>query len=149
MSANTRIENEVRTALQADPRIKHPELIAVSADEIGAVVLRGAVESLPQRTAAVHDARKVDGVFEVIADHLRVHPPVGELRADDELCAAAMQRLTDDAAVRSTHIHVKVMHGWVTLSGYVRQESERAAAVEAVASLTGVLGVTDQIEVRQ
>jgi hypothetical protein len=40
MSINTRIHVDVRTALRQDPRIKHPELIAVSVDEIGTVVLR-------------------------------------------------------------------------------------------------------------
>jgi hypothetical protein len=47
MFTDTRIENAVRAALEGDPRIRHPELIAVSADEIGTVGLQGAVDSLP------------------------------------------------------------------------------------------------------
>jgi osmotically-inducible protein OsmY len=145
---DTRIEAEVRAALQSDIRIKHPELIAVSADEIGTVVLRGAVGSFHQRMAALHDARRVDGVFEVIGDDLRVHPPIGDRRGDAQLRAAALKQLTEDSRIRSNHIHVKVMHGQVTLTGYVRDESERAAAVDDIATLTGVLGVSDQIEIR-
>jgi hypothetical protein len=34
------------------------------------VVLRGAVETLPERLAAKHDARHVEGVFDVIVDDL-------------------------------------------------------------------------------
>jgi osmotically-inducible protein OsmY len=145
---NTRIENDVRAAFERDPRIKHPELIAVSVDEIGTVVLRGAVEGLPQRLAAAHDAREIDGVFEVIVDDLKVHPPVGERRADDEIRSAALQRLIADSRIRSTHIHAKVSHGWITLMGYVGQQSESDAAVEDIATLTGVAGVTNRIEVR-
>ncbi len=53
--------NEVKAALHGDPRIKDPELIAVSVDAIGTVDLRGSVTSLRQRRAAVHDARGVNG----------------------------------------------------------------------------------------
>lgn len=142
------MENEVRAALRSDPRIKHPDLIAVSVDEIGTAVLYGAVADLPQWLAAVRDARKTDGVFEVIADHLKVHPPVGDQRSDDELCAAAMQRVIDDPRVRSNQVRVKVSRGWATLAGYVGHESEREAAVEDVVNLTGVVGVNDKIGVR-
>ena len=148
MFTDTRIENDVRAAFERDPRIKHPELIAVSVDEIGTVVLRGAVESLPQRLAAAHDAGQIDGVFQVIVDDLKAHPPLGERRADDEIRSAALQRLIGDSRIRSDHIHAKVSHGWVTLTGYVRQQSESDAAVEDIATLTGVVGVTNRIEVR-
>jgi osmotically-inducible protein OsmY len=120
---DSRIENEVRAALHADPRVRHPELIAVSVDEISTVVLRGAVESLPQREAAVHDARQVDGAFVVVADELKVHLPVevhlpvAKRRADDEIAAAVMQQLVWDRRIRSTHLHVNVSQGWATVSG--------------------------------
>ncbi len=85
MVIDSRIEENVRAALQRDPHIKHPELIAVSADGIGTVVLRGAVGTFPERLTAVRDARHIKGVFEVIADDLRVHPPIGSRRTDDEI----------------------------------------------------------------
>jgi osmotically-inducible protein OsmY len=145
---NDRLEAAVRAALQRDSRIKHPELIAVSVDEIGTVVLRGAVATLPERSAAAHDARHVAGVFEVIVDDLKVHPPVAPRRGDDEIRVAALQRLSSDPRIRSRHIHVKVSHGHLTLTGYVREDSERAAAREDVASLPGVTEVTDRIDMR-
>jgi osmotically-inducible protein OsmY len=148
MFTDSRIENGVRAALERDPRIRHPELIAVSADEIGTVVLYGTVESRPQSLAARQDARQVEGVFGVVIDDLKVHPPMGARRADDAIRAPAQQRVILDSRIRSNHIHVKVAHGWVTLTGHVRDESERAAAVEDVTMLTGVLGVFDRIEVR-
>jgi osmotically-inducible protein OsmY len=83
MFPDPRIEEEVRATLRRDPRIKHPELIAVSVDEIGTVVLGGAVGTLPERLAAAHDARHVEGVFNVIVDDLRLRPPVGPRRSDD------------------------------------------------------------------
>jgi len=148
MFTDTRIENAVRAALERDPRIKHPQLIAVSADEIGTVVLHGVVESPPQRLAARQDARQVEGVFNVVIDELKVHPPLGLRRADDAIRAAAQRQVINDSRIHSNHVHVKVSRGWVTLTGYVRDESERAATVEDVTTLGGVLGVIDRIEVR-
>jgi osmotically-inducible protein OsmY len=145
---DTRIETSVRAALQKDPGVRHPELIAVSVDEIGTVVLSGAVQSFPERLAAAHDARQIDGVFEVIVDDLKVHPPLGSRRGDDEIRAAAMQEVIWDSSIRSNHIHVKVQRGRATLTGYARQQSEIDAAVEDIATLTGVVGVTNRIEVR-
>ena len=148
MLTNAHIEETVRAALDHDPRIKHPELIAVSVDEIGTVVLRGAVGTLPERLAAAHDARHVEGVFNVIVDDLRLRPPVGPRRSDDEVRAAALDTLTADPRIRSTHIHVKVSHGHLTLTGYAREQAESAAAAEDGANLHGVIEVTNRIEIR-
>ena len=148
MLRSSRIENDVRAALERDPLIEHPELITVSVDEIGTVVLGGAVGSFLQRLAVARDARQIEGVFDVIVDGLKVHPPVGPIRGDDEIRAAAMQQLSSDSRIRSDDIRVKVMDGHVTLKGYVGEESEHVAAAEDAASVTGVVGVTNQIEVR-
>jgi osmotically-inducible protein OsmY len=145
---DSRREEDVRASLRRDARIKHPELIAVSVDEIGTVVLHGAVGTLSERLAAAHDARDVKGVFEVVVDDLKVHPSFGRRRTDDEIRAAALQRLIWDARIRSTHLHVTVAHGHLTLTGYVRERSERDAAADDAATVAGVVGVTNRIEIR-
>ena len=148
MFTNSRREEDVRAALRRDARIKHPELISVSVDEIGTVVLRGAVGTLRERLAAAHDARGVEVVFQVVVDDLKLHPPVARRRTDDELRAAALRRLIGDARIRSTHIHVKVAHGHLMLTGYVREEAESDAAAEDAATVTGVDGITNRLEIR-
>lgn len=148
MRTDTQLENQVLDALKQDRRIRHPELIAVSVDAMGTVVLHGAAGSLPEKLAAVHDARQVEGTFQVVADDLKVHLPIGDRRADDEIRATAIQQVIGDSRIVSTHIHVDVSHGWVKLTGYVRHPAESDAAVEDVAGLTGVLGVSNDIEVR-
>lgn len=143
MLRNTQeIENDVRAALDRDPRITHPELIAISVDDIGTVDLRGAVDSPPQRRAAARDARQIGGVFEAVVDALEVHPPGTHDSADDQIRALALQRLSRDARIRAEHIHVSVSRGRVTLSGYVSRQSQGAAAAEDVAGLAGVMGVS-------
>ena len=140
------IEEDVRAALRGDVRIRNPHLIAVSVDAIDAVVLRGAVENLPERRAAVRDARGVDGVFDVV-DRLRIHPPVSGRLADDAIRAAALQELASDPRILERHIHVSVEDGWITLRGYVWHASQRGQAAADVAGLDGVAGVTNRIRV--
>ena len=84
----------------------------------------------------------------MIVDDLRVHPPIGPGRSDDEIRVAALDRLTADPRIRSTHIHVKVPHGHLTLTGYVRHEAESAVAAEDAAGVSGVTELTNRIEVR-
>jgi osmotically-inducible protein OsmY len=67
---NTQLEAAVQATLSLDPRIPDPVGIAVSGDG-GIVTLRGTVGSFKQRRAAVEDARKVEGVYEV-DDELQV-----------------------------------------------------------------------------
>lgn len=147
MFTNSELQSEVQAALQRDARMTHPERIAVYADKIGSVTLRGSVGSLAQRAVAVQTARKVSGVINVV-DQLKVHPRVPDRRADDELRAAALQRLIDDTRIPANHIDVHVSGGRVTLKGYVWRDSERAAVAEQIATLDGVLEVSDQIVVK-
>lgn len=67
MSIDVGIETAVIEAVRSDPRIPHPEEIAVAVDD-DAVTLRGTVGSFSQRRAAVRDARAVDGVHSVNDD---------------------------------------------------------------------------------
>jgi osmotically-inducible protein OsmY len=81
----------------------------------------------------------------------RAFPSVSPLRTTPGTSsrAAALQRLTADPRIRSTHIHIKVSRGHLTLTGHARHEAESAAALEDVSSLTGVVGVANQIKVRE
>jgi osmotically-inducible protein OsmY len=69
--------------LYDDPRITDAAEIAVAGDG-GIVTLRGTVECFPQRRAAEHAARGVEGVCEVI-NHLNVNLRGTDRRDDDEI----------------------------------------------------------------
>jgi osmotically-inducible protein OsmY len=62
------LEERVRAMLADDPRLPHPDEIAVVADESGGIVLRGTVGSLRQQRAAVADAGRTPGVTGVTND---------------------------------------------------------------------------------
>jgi osmotically-inducible protein OsmY len=142
---NTPLEDEVIARLNLDPRIPDSIEIAVSADG-GMVSLRGTVESFGQRRAAAGDARKIDGVYEV-DDQLKVSLLGSDRRDDDEIRGAALQTLIWDAEVPSDLVDVRVQDGWVTLKGDVSYQFESDAAYDDVATLYGVIGITNEIRV--
>ena len=137
------VEDAVIGSLSVDPRIPDSTEIAVAVED-GIATLRGTVESFGQRRAATRDARNVDGVYEV-DDQLKVR--LLELREDDEIRGAALQTLMWDSEVPAASIDVKVREGWVTLKGNVNYQYESDAAFDDVASMTGVLGITNEIKV--
>jgi osmotically-inducible protein OsmY len=145
VSTQVSIEAAVTEALRSDPRVPHPEEIAVTVEE-DAVTLRGTVGSFSQRRAAVRDARKIDGVHYVYDDLLvRLLDAAG--RSDAELRGMVLQAIAWDTEAPAELIDVKVQDGWVTLRGTVSWQFQSDAAYEDVASLSGVIGITNDIRV--
>jgi osmotically-inducible protein OsmY len=138
------IQSAVRTELASDPRLPYADEIAVEAYG-GAVTLRGTVGSFAQRRAAVADARRTRGVFDVY-DEIGVRLMNDDRREDAEIRGAALQRLTWDPQIPGDYIDVQVRDGWVTLKGEVDHQYQSDIAFDHVASLYGVTGVTNDIE---
>jgi osmotically-inducible protein OsmY len=146
MSATSdQIQDDVRNALADDPRIPYVNEIAVDAYG-GAVTLRGTVGSFAERRAAVADARRTRGVIDV-DDDLRVRLLDRDRREDAEIRGAALQRLMWDPELVADYLDVKVKDGWVTLTGDVDHQYQSDQAFDHVASLYGITGVTNEIQV--
>ena len=139
------IQSAVRTELQTDPRLPYVDEIAVEAYG-GAVTLRGTVGSFAQQRAAVADARRARGVFDVF-DELEVRLLNEDRRKDAEIRGAAVQRLAWDPELPGDDLDVKVADGWVTLKGDVDHQFRSDIAFDRVAGLYGVTGVTNHIKV--
>lgn len=136
------IRNEVLRELDWDTRLWN-QGIDVSVDD-GVVTLSGVASSYGLKQAAQAAAHRVLGVMDVANDILvqAPHP-----RRDSEIAHAVRQALEWDAFVPDTQITSTVSDGWVRLEGKVNSLTERADAARAVANLTGVAGVIDEIEV--
>ena len=145
MLTNPPLRETVIASLQRDPRIPEPLTIAVSAQG-DVVTLRGTVETFRQRHAAVDVTRRAEGVRE-IDDQLQVELGPMDRREDDEIRAAALQKLIRDPEVPADSVEVNVRDGWVTLAGYVEYEPQRLAAYDDVATLDGVTGISNEIAI--
>jgi osmotically-inducible protein OsmY len=140
---NREIIDQVRAALDGDPRIPHTGEVAVAEQE-GVVTLRGSVRSFRQRRAAVQIAKSVPGVRQV-EDELSID--LRDRVEDDQIRAAALQVLIWDPDVPDDHLDVTVRDGWLTLKGEVKHQHESDAAFEDVSRLRGVGGITNEIKV--
>jgi osmotically-inducible protein OsmY len=115
--------------------------------EKGVVTLTGHVGSYIEKVAAEHAVERVKGV-KAIAEEIEVRYGDQPKSSDDEIAQRAVNILTWSVQVPQGAIHVKVQRGWITLTGAVEWQYQKVAAETAVHKLTGILGVTNLIEVK-
>jgi osmotically-inducible protein OsmY len=138
---------DVRAAVKAELRF----VPIVDARDItvriinGEVVLNGTVPSYPQYLAAAAAARRVTGVMKV-DNHLTVALTDADYRDDAWLTSAANNALMLNVTVPDG-VAATARHGNLTLTGMVKYGRQREAAERAVARLTGVRHVKDDITI--
>jgi osmotically-inducible protein OsmY len=115
--------------------------------EDGVVTLTGHVSTYAQKSTTEEVVRRVKGV-KGIAQEIEVRPPGANCTADDEIAKRALNTIEWNSSIPDGAVQVKVQKGWVTLTGKVDWQYQRAAAADAVRSLGSVLGVANQIEIR-
>ena len=138
---------DVRAAVEAelgfDPRIDAANITVRNIN--GEVALNGTVPSYPQYLEAAAAARRVTGVTSV-HNHLEVVLPLRDFRDDTMLTTAANVALERNITVPEG-VEATAYDGDLTLTGTVAYGTQRAAAESAVAGLTGVRHVTDDIDI--
>ena len=113
----------------------------------GVVTLTGHVESFAEKHAAETAAGRVKGV-KAVAEEIEVVLPFDRQRGDDDIAAAAIERLAWDASVPADAVQVKVDKGWITLTGQVDWHYQQDYAEQDVRRLHGVVGVSNQITIK-
>jgi len=113
----------------------------------GVVTLTGRVQSFPQKVAAERAAARVKGV-KAVAEDIEVKLPYAIIRGDEDIAEAALERLAWDASVPSDAVAIRVEKGWVTLNGEVDWQFQKEAAAQAVRTLIGVVGLSNQIAIK-
>lgn len=111
------------------------------------MTLTGHVENYAEKLAAETAARRVRGV-KAVAEEIEVRLPFEMTRGDDEVAAAAVDRLAWDVSVPRDSVQVKVEKGWVTLSGQLEWHYQKEAVEQNIRSLLGVVGVSNQMTIR-
>ena len=145
MSDDTTLKQNVLDQLNWEPSVTAAHIGVTARD--GVVTLSGHVESFMQKWAAEKAASRVKGV-KAVAEELEVRLPFDIKRGDEEIAAAAMQRLSWDASVPRDAVKVKVEKGAVTLSGEVDWHYQKEAAGWDVTGLLGVLRVSNEITIK-
>ena len=144
MKTNTKLAEDVLQELQWEPSLDETHLRIT--DDAGVVTLEGRVHSFWEKDVAVEAAQRVAGV-RAVADHIEVDLPAASIRPDADLARAVANALAWNAAVPDESLSIRVQDGWVTLTGQVDRQYQKAAAEQAVRSLVGVRGLISDIAV--
>jgi osmotically-inducible protein OsmY len=143
MSQTKDIRDAVERELSYDPLVNDSDISVKNIN--GDVALNGTVPSYPQYLGAAAAARRVAGVNK-LQNHLEVVLATGDYRDDATLTTTANDALSLNVAVPDG-VEATARDGNLTLTGTVTYGTERTAAEQAVAYLTGVRNVKDDIDI--
>ena len=139
------LRRDVLDELDFDPSLDAAE-IGVAVSE-GVVTLTGHVGSYAEKVEAENAARRVKGV-RAIAQEIQVRYAEAKKIEDDQIAARALAIIDWSVHLPKSAIQVKVAKGWITLTGAVPWQYQAMGAEAAVRKLSGVVGVSNLIEVR-
>jgi osmotically-inducible protein OsmY len=145
MTVDSLLQQAVLAELNWEPSVASAH-IGVTANA-GVITLTGHVDSYSQKHAAETAALRVRNV-RAVAEELEVRLPVNITRGDDEIAAAAIERLAWDSAIPKDTIKVTVAAGWLTLTGEAEWNFQRSAAEDDVRRLFGVVAVSNDITIK-
>jgi osmotically-inducible protein OsmY len=143
MGTTKDIRESVQDELTFDPLVDATDVTVRNMN--GEVGLNGTVPSYPQYLEAAAAAQRVSGVKNV-HNHLAVVLPDDDYRDDAWLTTSANNALALNVTVPDG-VEATARDGNLTLTGLVEFGRQREAAELAVAGLTGVRNVKDEIEI--
>jgi osmotically-inducible protein OsmY len=143
VKATKDIRDAVDKELDFDPLVDATNITVKNMN--GDVALNGTVPTYPQYLQAAVAAKRVNGVTKV-HNHLMVMLPPSDYRDDPTLTTSANNALTVTVTVPG-NIEASASDGNVWLTGVANNRFERDAAEQAIGGLTGVRGITNDIEI--
>jgi osmotically-inducible protein OsmY len=144
MKTDADIRRDVETEIRWDPSIDDRKIGVIV--HAGVVTLTGEVSHYSGRWVAEDIAKRVGGV-RAIANEIQIKLPLAGMRNDTDIAEAAANALRWHVATFSAQIKPVVKDGWITLNGQVQWGFQKTAAENAVRSLMGVKGVSNDIHV--
>ncbi len=139
------IKKDVVDQLYWDGRVDASD-VRVEVTE-GTVTLSGTVPNYTAYDGADEDAWAMAGVKYVRNELTIKFPPGTEVPTDIDIRANIENVLLWQPDIDSTNIDVAVENGWVTLKGSVHAFWQKVRAEELILSLSGVLGLTNELAV--
>jgi len=145
MTKDTLLQQAVLAELSWDPSITAGHIGVTAAN--GVVTLSGHVGTFAEKRAAEAAAGRVCGV-KAIAEKIEVQLPFAMKREDDQIAAAILERFAWDVVVPRDRIKVKVEDGRIGLTGDVDWHFQSDAAEDACRRMSGVVSVSNQLEIK-
>lgn len=145
MKNNAELQTDVQNAIKWEPLLNAAEIGVTAKD--GVVSLTGVVDSYAKKLEAENAAKKVIGV-KALVEKIEVKFPSSWKKTDVEVANDVLAGLINNWLVPSDKVTVKVEDGWVTLGGELPWNYQKEGAKLAINYLTGVKGVTNNIQIK-
>jgi len=145
MKTDSEIKKDVLSELLWAPLVAETK-VGVTVNE-GVVTLTGHLDTYAEKVAAKRAAERVSGV-KAIAVEIEVIPAGIHQRSDTEIALAVEHALSWNTSVPQDRVKVTVEKGWVTLTGDLDWNFQRRAIERMVRPLKGVVGITDNIQLK-
>ena len=145
MKSNSQLQQDVQDAIKWQPLLNAAEIGVTAKD--GVVSLTGVVDSYAKKTEAEDAAKNVAGVTALV-EKIEVKYPSSYSKTNGEIATEVLTALKASWDVPSEKLKVKVEAGWITLTGEVGWNYQRETAEDAIESLMGVVGVTNNITIK-
>lgn len=145
MSTDQQLKQSVLDELKWEPSVNAAHIGVTTSH--GVVTLTGSVETYTEKHAAETATLRVKDV-KAVAEEIEVKLPFSMKHGDAEIAEAAVNRLAWTSSVPKDAVKVAVSSGWITLTGQVHWYYQQEAAAEAVRTLWGVTGVSNQVSIK-
>ncbi len=145
------ITTKVKSVLETDRNINAAQIQVATQNKV--VTLSGPVDSAASKERAVADARRVEGVVDVVnnltvSSSVAAMPaPGAEAAADTAITQAVKEKLLTQPETAAAKIDVDTHQGVVTLSGKVKTPEEKEQVIQIARATEGVQKVEDRLEV--
>ena len=144
MKNDLEIQADVLAELRWDPKINATQIgVGVSN---GVVTLSGYVESYLEKISAEKAAKRVI-VVGAIAQEIEVLLPGSSIRSDTEMARQIQSLISWSDIDPNDQIHIKVEHGFITLSGKVKAFHKKELAQQYASNMLGVTWICNLIEI--
>lgn len=145
MKTDSQIKHDVLAELTWDAEIDQSKIGVIVNN--GAVTLGGHVPTYRQKMAAKSASKRVAGVLAIV-DEIEVRLPSEHKATDEGLAERIANVLRWNVSNQLTGIKAEVKNGFVTLSGEVDWQYQRANILKNVEHVSGVVGVIDLITLK-
>lgn len=142
--SDAQIHKDVVSELAFEPSVDSSKIAVSVAD--GIVTLSGSVPNFFEKWRSESAVKRVGGV-QGVAEELTVSLFPNMEESQTEIASAAARAIEWDAVIPQNRVEVKVENGWITLSGQLEWQYQSQRALDDVAHLRGVKGVTNLISV--
>lgn len=146
MKTDAELKSDVEAELAWDPAVKSTEIGVAVKD--GIVTLSGHLQTYTEKWAVEKALRRIGGI-RAIALELDVRLSPDHRRADTDIAQAAELALKWHTLVPTDAVRITVDKGWLTLQGELDWDFQRKSVERALRDLKGVLGISNEIRLRQ